>query len=163
MDLTMKTSAGKLNLRTAVIIKRGPHYLIHKGKHEKFATLIGGRIQFGEDSRTAIMREIKEEINLEIDAQQLEFISTFENFYRYKGEFIHEILFIYKLEVTDELGDAMILEQPDETFDFYFAEESQLFAPEFKPDIMKEVLYHCSNHHLIHYDDNIKDNNKARG
>jgi 8-oxo-dGTP pyrophosphatase MutT (NUDIX family) len=56
--------------------------------------LLGGGIEFGEDSRQALRREIKEELGLEISVKNL--LSVEENIFVFNGLPAHEIIFLYE-------------------------------------------------------------------
>jgi 8-oxo-dGTP pyrophosphatase MutT (NUDIX family) len=68
-------------------------------KNEPFYRPIGGRIEFGEDSSVALAREIKEEIDAEID--NVRFMGVLENIYHFKGKQSHELMFIYDADFID--------------------------------------------------------------
>lgn len=57
-------------------------------------------MRYGENSANTIKREIKEELgkNIEITG----YIATIENFFEMKCSKYHEIMFIHKIEFTDE-------------------------------------------------------------
>lgn len=60
---------------------------------------LGGHVEFGEPSRTTIIREIKEEIGADIiNVQQL---GVLENIFHFCGKLNHEIVFIYDAEFVD--------------------------------------------------------------
>ena len=100
MDLTIDVEDYKLNIRAAGIIIHNNKILAHKNKKEGHYALIGGRIQAGESSAEAARREVQEEIGKDVEI--VEYISTVENFFEAKGKKYHEILFIYRLEFTDD-------------------------------------------------------------
>ncbi len=68
-------------------------------KQEVFYRPIGGGIQFGEYSQTALGREVNEEFGAEID--QLRYLGTLENVFIYKGQQGHEIVQVYDAEFVD--------------------------------------------------------------
>ncbi|MNS87682.1 NUDIX domain protein [compost metagenome] len=61
---------------------------------------IGGTIEYGEDSRTTVIREVKEEIGQDIVDPVL--ISVIENIYPYLQEIGHDIDFIYEAKPANE-------------------------------------------------------------
>lgn len=67
-----------------------------------FFCLPGGHIEIGEDSKNAIIREIKEETK--IDTEIVKLISITENFFiRNNGKKVHEISYYYLLAPKREL------------------------------------------------------------
>lgn len=100
MDLTIDVEDYKLNIRAVVVIIHNNKVLVHKNVNSDHYALLGGRVKIGEDSETTVKREIKEELNKDIDVTG--YIGTIENFFEMKGNKFHEILFIHKAEFTDE-------------------------------------------------------------
>ena len=85
-DLTIDLGEQMLNCRTAGIIVKDNHVLMHKNKKDPFWTLIGGRIQLGEDSAHAVKREFEEELGILAKAERL--LWSVENLLRGTGEVI---------------------------------------------------------------------------
>lgn len=57
---------------------------------------IGGTVEYGEDSKSAVIREVKEEINEDIIEAKL--LGVIENIFRYGDEVGHEFDFIYSAQ-----------------------------------------------------------------
>lgn len=100
MDLTIDVDDYKLNIRAVVVIIHNNKILVHKNINSDHYALLGGRVKIGEDSETTVKREIKEELNKEIEVTR--YIGTIENFFEMKGSKFHEILFIHKAEFVNE-------------------------------------------------------------
>ena len=100
MDLTIDVEDYKLNVRAAGVIIHNNKILVHKNINSDHYSLIGGRVEIGEDSETTVKREIKEELGKEVEVTG--YVSTIENFFEMKGKKYHEILFINKAEFTNE-------------------------------------------------------------
>lgn len=64
-------------------------------KDQCFYRPLGGGIEFGESSKETICRELREELNLELDEESLRYLGTLENIYIFNGTPGHEIVFIY--------------------------------------------------------------------
>ncbi|WP_312115130.1 NUDIX hydrolase [Brevibacillus reuszeri] len=58
---------------------------------------IGGTIEHGEDSKSAVIREVKEEINQDITKVKL--LGIIENIFSYQAEIGHEFDFIYEAKL----------------------------------------------------------------
>jgi 8-oxo-dGTP pyrophosphatase MutT (NUDIX family) len=86
------------------VFRRNGHILVTEAidtvKHETFYRPIGGGIEFGEHSSTAVRREIQEEIGAEI--RDLHLIGTLENIFTYNGSPGHEIAQVYDAEFVNE-------------------------------------------------------------
>jgi 8-oxo-dGTP pyrophosphatase MutT (NUDIX family) len=86
------------------LLRRGDHILVHEGydsvKQAGFARSLGGGIDFGETSQDAVIREIKEELG--VDITDVVLLGIVENIFEYEGEPGHEIVFIYDGRFVDE-------------------------------------------------------------
>ncbi len=100
MDLSLNIEDYKLNIRAAAVIIHNNKILVHRNINENHCTLPGGRIAIGESSEQTVKREIKEEMGKE--TKIIEYIGTIENFFEMNQKKYHEILFIHKLEFTNE-------------------------------------------------------------
>ncbi|MFV1999777.1 MAG: NUDIX hydrolase [Acidimicrobiia bacterium] len=68
-------------------------------KQQRFWVPVGGRVEFGETSQQAIVREVREELRAEItDIIQL---GVLENLFTFDGQQGHEIVFVYDAQFTD--------------------------------------------------------------
>jgi len=68
-------------------------------KQQRFWVPVGGRVEFGETSSDAIVREVREELGAEItDLRQL---GVSENLFTFDGEPAHEIIFVYDAQFVD--------------------------------------------------------------
>ncbi len=100
-DLTFIENDGMFNVRAAVIVEHNNRTLIQT--MDDYMWLVGGRVHMGEDSRTAIIREIAEELCYTPtgdDKLGLNFIC--ENFFMWDNTPCHEILFVYRLTLGDK-------------------------------------------------------------
>lgn len=68
---------------------------------EAFFRPIGGGIEFGESSREALVREFREEFEVEIDVER--YLGTIENVFTFDGEPGHEIVLLYEVTVPADL------------------------------------------------------------
>ena len=100
MDITIDVKDYKLNVRSAGVIIHNGKSLLHRNVNSGHYALIGGRVEIGESSTDTIKREIKEELGKDIKITG--YISTIENFFEIKGSKYHEIMFVHKIEFTNE-------------------------------------------------------------
>ncbi|MCM1115826.1 MAG: NUDIX domain-containing protein [Clostridium sp.] len=66
MDMTIKTAEGYFNYRVAAVITHNQKLLVMKNNDYHSYYLPGGRVQMHESSQEAIVREIKEELHINI-------------------------------------------------------------------------------------------------
>lgn len=86
------------------LIRQGDRLLLHEGvdtvKGIRFGRPLGGGVEFGEHSRDAAIREIREELGAEItDVEQ---VGILESVYVYEGRPGHEIVFVYSGRFVDD-------------------------------------------------------------
>jgi len=61
---------------------------------------LGGGIEYGESSKSAISREIQEELDTKIE--NIQSVGVIENIFTYEGEQGHEIVFVFDAEFSDK-------------------------------------------------------------
>ena len=85
------------------IVKKDNKILVSKGydktKNETFYRSIGGGIEFLENSKDALKREFKEELNIDINVG--EFLGISENIFTYNGKNAHELILFYNVGIND--------------------------------------------------------------
>jgi len=71
-----------------------------KNKNEHFYRLIGGGIEFGETSASAVIREFMEELKAEVTIEK--FHGWLENIFTYNGQQGHQLMAIYDVRFRDK-------------------------------------------------------------
>jgi 8-oxo-dGTP pyrophosphatase MutT (NUDIX family) len=103
-----------------ILVKQGDKYILGQKKHfypNDFARMLGGGINEGESPKAAAIREIKEEVGIDID--NVEYIATLKTIANTaQGEmimtthiFFLEIPFNIKLEVGDDISGLKYLSE----------------------------------------------------
>jgi len=86
------------------LIRRDDRILVEetydKAINKTFYRPIGGTVEYGENSRETIIREVKEEINAEIQELKLRYV--IENLFSYLDQIGHEVDFIYEAVLVDQ-------------------------------------------------------------
>ena len=86
------------------IAKRENKILVSEGydevTNEVFYRSIGGGIEFLENSKDALKREFKEELNIDISVG--EFLGIAENIFTYNGKKAHELILFYNVNIEDK-------------------------------------------------------------
>ena len=101
MDLKIKTEAEEFHVRTCGIIKQENKFLIMRVNKTPYYHIPGGHIEIGEDSKQAVIREIKEEIGC--DVQEAKLFSIEENFWTRNNKKCHGIEFYYIIKPKQQL------------------------------------------------------------
>lgn len=110
-DLSIIIDGIKFNVRVGLLIKRRSDILIECNSDYDFVVLPGGRVKTLESSEDALIREINEEMKIDLTNYNLEFIGIDENFFELDNIKYHEVYFIYKIEIdenNDDFKDGMI-------------------------------------------------------
>jgi 8-oxo-dGTP pyrophosphatase MutT (NUDIX family) len=87
------------------VFRNQDRILVNQGydqvKDKYFYRPLGGGIEFGETSLETICRELREEINVEVDKESLTYLGTVENIFHFNGEPGHEIVLVYDGKLKD--------------------------------------------------------------
>lgn len=95
-DVHFKTDSGIFRLRVVALIIRGGKLLaVRDADHDSYYT-VGGRIQLGESSEQAVIREAFEETGLHYEIDRL--LSVQERFFDFMGAKHHEVSFYYLMK-----------------------------------------------------------------
>ena len=101
MDISFKTELGKFNYRVCAVIIHEDKVLVMKDNHANYYYLPGGRVQFNETAEQAVLRELKEE--LDIDAKIVRPLYFNQNFFNedvLKIDY-HEIGIYFLVDVSE--------------------------------------------------------------
>lgn len=102
MDATFEMEDAVFNYRVAGIWIENGHVLLHKQASDSHWALPGGRAQVLEDSRTCLVREMAEELDVLVEADRL--LWAVENFFTYADKKFHEIGFYYLIRRAQNLS-----------------------------------------------------------
>lgn len=155
--IVIKKDNEKFNFRVAALIfnESGSKVLIHRKDNQDFWVLPGGRVEMGEDSKKALVREIKEELNINIDVA-IKYI--FENFFKLADEVYHELCFYYKTNINIEkhnlnFDDEFIGAEGDEYL-YKWIDIKDIDNIDFRPQFLKDKLTNINDNleHVILYE-----------
>lgn len=153
-DIRLKLENYDFHSRTSVIIynKKKDKVLLFKVEDgREFYLLPGGKIHLGEDSLSAIKREVEEEIGYELNYC---FCGINENFIEVNGINIMQYEFLYKA-TYDKTIEKEIFECKDKNNQtFHWIDLSKINEINIKPDHIKEIIKNpnCIKIHNIYKD-----------
>jgi ADP-ribose pyrophosphatase YjhB (NUDIX family) len=93
----------RFQLRAAAVVIHDRFVLLHRLEGDEFWALPGGRVEPGEDARSALIREMGEELTETVKCDELLYVV--ENFFAHAGKPNHEIglYFATRLSPRSEL------------------------------------------------------------
>lgn len=95
MDILITTKGTKVKIRVVGIVKSPRGFLFEKSD-DGYIFVLGGKMKVGESSRETVIREVKEEIGM--DVKNVTLRSLIENFYKAGDINVQEICFIYEID-----------------------------------------------------------------
>lgn len=111
-------------------------------KGQSFWVPVGGRVEFGETSREAILREIEEELSAEV--ADLRLLGVLENIFTFDGDDGHEIVFIYDARFIEpsmyRLGQVDGIEENQSFAAYWIDPDAPTDGRPLYPDGLAELL-----------------------
>ena len=132
----------KFNFRVSGIFldKEGKRFLTNTRANIDFVVLPGGRVEMGEESNISLVREMKEELNMEIEVLGLKAIT--ENFFEFDNKNYHELQYVYVAKFKDsslEKFDGKFVGTENKDI-FEWKNISDIDDLNYKPAYLKEVI-----------------------
>lgn len=101
MDISFQTEAGRFNHRACAVVLRDGRLLTMRDGRCPYAYLPGGRVQLHETAERAILREIREEMQLEARILRPLWICQAYFIEEASGERYHEVGVYYLVDLPD--------------------------------------------------------------
>ena len=120
--------------------------LLCRAKGGRSTYLPGGHIEFGETGRTALVREVKEELG--VDSSAGAFLGALENSFMQNGNPHAEINLVYELKLADGV-DACNLKSCEDWIEFVWQDLDDLASANLLPEGFRtlsnwpEVRFEC--------------------
>ena len=142
-DLSIRFEGHHLNIRCGIILRYGNETVLEVSRLGLNSVIPGGRIQIGESSRDAALREMKEEMKLSLDEERLSFVTVLENFFVYGKVRVHEIFFVYEYELNER--EAAMVKSLDGNMDnestyFRFSGYNELEELDLLPVKLRDII-----------------------
>ena len=153
--LTFKQGGCRFNYRVAGVAFRDDEVLLHRHAEDDFWALPGGRVEMRETSEIALVREMQEELGVDVEVTRL--LWVVENFYQYDDQPYHELAFYYLLALPAGCKPLAEREQFDGCEPDYFFrwfKLTELPSLRVLPEFLVEGLGALPDHtmHIVHRD-----------
>ena len=150
MDITFRTDGGKFNYRVcAVIISDGKILAMHD-ERSPYYYLPGGRVKMGETAEHAVIREVREELN--VTARIIRPLWLNQAFFTEdvdKTDY-HEICLYFLMDVSgtglEEKGGRFTLYEGRHTHEFEWLAFERLRDEYFYPIFLKTAIFELPSH-----------------
>lgn len=143
MDIRIKSEEGNFKFRVVGLLKRGDKFLVQKIADNTFFCLPGGHVELGETTDEAIVREMSEELNFDVNVDRL--IMVLENIFKTKGGKPFNELGYYYLLSSDNAPDkdwerVEIDKGEPKKLVFKWVTEKELVELDFRPSLLKKYI-----------------------
>ena len=152
MDINFKLNDMTFNYRVASLIRKDDEILLEYNPEYNYYSFIGGRVKIGEDSKSAITREFKEEAGYEIIPIKL--LGIVENYFlsKYKNSYYHELLFIYNCEFKNKEMVKEVINLEDKQNIFKWVNINDINESNFEPKVLVNYIKQNNFFHIINKD-----------
>lgn len=143
MDISVSIGNGLFNFRSGVILLDKQRVLLHQKVGDDFWALPGGRVAMFESSKDTAIREIREEIGIDIIIERI--LWHTENFFQFEGKRFHEIADYYLATIlgnTIQQKDVFEGIEGEETLIYKWFPIQELKNMELYPEFLREGLCH---------------------
>lgn len=149
--LSFDRSDGHFHLRTVAVCMRHDALLIHQAVGDTMWSLPGGRVEMGETSETALVREMDEELQTRVLNPVLRGVIEVIDGAAH-GRVFHEIGFYYAVDLCDVPWQPQVFRGPEVSnpVDFWWCPRAQLDAVVLLPTPVRMVLDATNVQHLVY-------------
>ena len=145
MDITFKTDEGRFNYRAGAIIVHNNKLLVMQDERSPYYYLPGGRVSLHETAEDAVLREIREE--LEIDAEIIRPLWFNQSFFveDVNKERYHEICLYFLMDISKtkllEKGEKFTLAEGKQKHFFEWLPFEKLKSEYIYPLFIKDKIF----------------------
>ncbi len=152
-DISLMVGDVKFNFRVGCIMEYNDKIVIERNMVTNGCVLPGGRVKTEEDTKQALIREIKEEMHMDISNKEIELVHIIENFFGKEVRY-HELYFVYKIKLNN---DDEIVNLPKEALKNYdsdtnyyeFILKNDMESSEIKPNVLIDIVKNDKVGHTI--------------
>ena len=144
-DMCVPCENGLINIRVgAIILKDNKLLMVRNLERPNYYYTVGGRIQFGEETDEAIIREVYEETGYKMKIDHLAYIH--ENYFYSdtvvnKGKLVYEISFFYYMQVPEDFAikqEVFLDGENEEYLEWIDVDTDILYYPKFLKEEIKK-------------------------
>lgn len=145
MDVTFKTIEGTFNYRVCAVIIHDEKLLAMQDERSPYYYLPGGRVNLHETAENAVLREVKEELN--IDAEIIRPLWLNQNFFveDVNQEKYHELCLYYLIDISKadllSKGNIFTLQENYHTHKFEWLRFKEVKDKYLYPLFIKEKIF----------------------
>lgn len=101
-DISVMLDGIKFNYRVGLIVEKNDEIIIECSRVVDFSLIPGGRIKTLESTTQAIIREMKEEMGVDLKESEVKSKGLIQSFFNLDNIKYHELFFIYKITLSDD-------------------------------------------------------------
>jgi ADP-ribose pyrophosphatase len=133
---------GIFNFRVAGILFDRNRVLVHRLIDDDFYAFPGGRVEMFESTEDTVIREMNEELGIDVKVNRLLWIS--EHFFDHKENKYHEICFYYLIECSDtshlNRGDIFYITEGKNEFEFRWIDVKAMHKERVYPTFIRNKI-----------------------
>lgn len=140
-DIAWADADGSFKYRAAAVIHDGDRLLVSTVEHIDGWFLPGGKVHFGEASAAALVRELREELQLEVSVSGAPLLIT-EGIHAEGGTLYQEVCFYYVVSWPDAIPPESVTDQGAHRFRWIRRADLasvRLLPPEIAPTIVQAL------------------------
>ncbi|MBQ8135500.1 MAG: NUDIX domain-containing protein [Clostridia bacterium] len=147
-DLTFKTKDGTFNYRVCAVMIHDSKILAMRDSGISHYYLPGGRVRINETAENALLRELKEELDIDITAEMIRPLWLAQGFFRLdnSGEQYHELALYFLVDISktdlSARGESFILNEGEKSHRFDWLKFEELETKYFYPLFLKKEIFH---------------------
>ena len=145
MDVVLKTEDGRFNLRVCGIIINNGKLLAMRDENSPYYYLPGGRINLHERAEDAIIRELKEELDISAEIIRPLWVNQAFFIEEVLHEKFHEICLYFLIDISKtnllERGEKFVREEGKHTLTFEWLDFNELSNKYLYPEFIKKEIF----------------------
>lgn len=142
-DISLMIGDVKFNYRVGAIIEYDGKVLIERNPKLDYGVIPGGRVKTLEDVKSALVRELREEMHVNFLKRELILQNFIENFYIFNGSKTHEIYVVFRIRLRKNnpiLKKEKLINYDSKANYYEFVEIRDIDNQKIKPYVLKKFI-----------------------